>query len=160
MPDGSGRTLELVPRSAYAEYVEVPDAANELRVTLATHDVSCERYVAPGADDNVLVVTLKMPPSEKPHTGSYVSTPPLPGDGGAAAVARAYAVTVVRRGERGFTLPPGGTLELTEVDLGPTGRVAGVLALEFPGDAVRPASSAKGKFVARVCRSDQAPLGR
>ena len=98
VPDGSGRTLELVPRAAFAEYVEVPDAANELRVTLATFDVSCERYVAAGAEDSMLILTLKMPPSEKPHTGSYPSTPPLPVDGGTDSVGRAYAVTVVRRG--------------------------------------------------------------
>jgi hypothetical protein len=160
VPDGTGRTLELVPRAAFAEYVEVPDAANELRVTLATFDVSCERYVAPGADDSMLILTLKMPPSEKPHTGSYASTPPLPVDGGTDSVGRAHAVTVVRRGGRGFTFPPGGTLELSEVDLGRSGRVAGTLALEFAGDAVRPASSAKGKFSARLCRSDEAPPGR
>ena len=160
VPDGTGRTLELLPSSAFAEYVEVPDAANELRVTLASYDVSCERYVKPGPDDTVVVVTLKLPPSEKPRPGSFASTPPLSADAGSTGVARAYAVPVIRRAERGYALPPGGTLELSRVDLGKTGAVAGALAFEFPGDATRPASSAKGKFTARMCRSEEAPVTR
>jgi len=160
VPDGSGRTFELVPRSAFAEYVEVPDVANELRVTLASHDVSCERYVAPGPDDTVVVVTLKMPPSEKPRPGSFASTPPLTADAGASNVTRAYAVPVIRRAARGYALSPGGTLELRLVELGKTGVVSGNLAFEFPGDATRPASSARGKFTARICRSEEAPVPR
>jgi hypothetical protein len=160
LPDGSGRTLSLAPRSAFAEYVEVPDATNELRITLATHDVSCERYVEPGPDDTVLVVTLKMPPTEKPRAGSFASTPPLPGDAGTNAVSRAYAVPVIRRKERGYALPPGGSMELSFVDLGRTGAVAGAFAFEFPGDGTRPASSVKGKFSARLCRSEEAPVTR
>jgi hypothetical protein len=160
VPDGTGRTLELLPRSAFAEYVEVPDAANELRVTLASHDVSCERYVKPAPNDTVVVVTLKLPPSEKPRPGSFASTPPLSADAGSPGVARAYAVPVIRRGERGYALPPGGTLELSVVDLAKTGVVAGSLAFEFSGDASRPASSAKGKFTARMCRSEEAPVAR
>jgi len=160
VPDGSGRTVELAPRSAFAEYVEVPDSTNELRVTLASHDVSCESYVAPGANDTVVVVTLKMPPNEKPRAGSFASTPPLPADAGSPAVGRAYAVPVVRRGPRGYALSPGGTLELTLVELGRSGVVKGSLAFEFPGDGTRPASSAKGKFSARLCRSDEAPVPR
>ncbi|HVR21029.1 MAG TPA: hypothetical protein VMS65_15060 [Polyangiaceae bacterium] len=157
VPDGSGRTYELVPRSAFAEYVEVPDVTNELRVTFATHDVSCERYVAPGPDDTVLVVTLRMPPNDKPRPGSFATTPPLADDAGAKAVPRAYAVPVIRRKDRGYSLPPGGSMELSLVDLGRAGRVSGSLAFEFPGDATRPASSAKGKFTARLCRSEEAP---
>jgi hypothetical protein len=160
VPDGSGRTVELAPRSAFAEYVEAPGASNELRVTLATHEVSCERYVAPGPDDIVLVVTLKLPSSEKPRPGSFASRPPLADDAGVPAIARAHAVPVIRRGGRGYALEPGGTLELTSVDLGRSGAVSGSLAFEFPGDGAHPASSAKGKFTARLCRSDEAPVGR
>jgi hypothetical protein len=160
VPDGSGHTMGLTPRSAFAEYVEVPDSANELRITLATHDVSCERYVAPGENDTVVVVTLKTPPTEKPRAGSFASTPPLPGDAGSNALGRAYAVPVIRRGQRGYALSPGGTLELELVDLGRSGVVKGRLAFEYPGDGTHPASSAKGKFTARLCRSDEAPVLR
>jgi hypothetical protein len=159
VPDGSGRTVELTPRSAFAEYVEVPESANELRVTLASHEVSCERYVAPGADDTVLVVTLKLPPGEKPRPGSFASTRPLSEDAG-SPVGRAYAVPVVRRGARGYALPPGGTLELEVVEFGRSGVIKGAVAFEFPGDGTRPASSAKGKFSARLCRHDEAPITR
>ena len=159
VPDGSGRTLDLAPRSAFAEYVEIPDSANELRVTFASHEVSCERYVAPGPDDTVVVVTLKLPPGLKPRPGSFPTTPPLAEDAG-TAVARAYAVPVVRRGERAYPLSPGGTFELASVELGKSGGVKGALAFEFPGDGTRPASSAKGKFSARLCRSDEAPIAR
>ena len=159
VPDGAGRTVELAPRSAFAEYVEVPESANELRVTLASHDVSCERYVAPGADDIVLVATLKLPPGEKPRAGSFASTRPLSDDAG-SPVGRAYVVPVIRRGPRGYALPPGGTLELEQVEFGKSGFVKGTMAFEFPGDGTRPASSAKGKFSARLCRHDEAPIVR
>ena len=158
IPDGSGRTVELVPRSAFAEYVELPDSANELRVTLASHEVSCERYVAPGPDDTTVVVTLRLPSGQKPRPGSFASTPPLEDAG--PTVGRPYAVPVVRRGERPYPLTPGGTLELTSVELGNNGSIRGALAFEFPGDGTRPASSAKGKFTARLCRSDEAPAAR
>lgn len=160
LPDGSGRTLELLARSSYVEYVEVPDSANELRLTLASHDVSCEHYVAPGPDDTVVVVTLKLPPAEKPHPGSFSSTRPLAEDAGAEPVQRGHAVAVLRHGTRGYVLEPGGTLELKEVDLGRTGTVSGQLAFEFPGDGSHPASSVRGRFRARVCRTEEAPGGR
>jgi hypothetical protein len=128
-------------------------------VTLASYDVSCERYVAPGADDTVLVVTLKLPPGEKPRPGSFASTRPLSEDGG-SPLGRAYAVPVIRRGARGYALSPGGTLELELVEFGRSGVVKGAVAFEFPGDGTRPASSAKGKFSARLCRHDEAPIVR
>jgi hypothetical protein len=159
VPDGSGRTLELAPRSAFAEYIELPDSVSELRVTLASHEVSCERYVAPGPDDTVVVVTLRLPSGQKPHPGSFATTPPLAEDGG-VSVPRPYAASVIRRGERAYPLSPGGTLELSFVELGANGSTRGALALEFPGDGTRPASSAKGKFSARLCRSDEAPVAR
>jgi len=160
VPDGSGRTTGLNPRSAFAEYVEVPDSAKELRITLASHEVSSERYVASGENDTVVVVTLKTPPNEKPRAGSFASTPPLPGDAGSSALGRAYAVPVIRRAQRGYPLSPGGTLELELVDLGKSGVIKGTLAFEYPGDGTHPASSAKGRFTARLCRSDEAPLLR
>jgi hypothetical protein len=162
VPDGSGRTLDLAPRSAFAEYVELPDSGNELRLTLASHEVSCERYVAPGPDDTVVVVTLRLPSGQKPRPGSFASTPPLAEDAGtsAATVARSYAAPVVRRGGKAYPLAPGGTLELSFVELGANGGVRGALAFEFPGDGTRAASSVKGKFSARLCRSDEAPVAR
>jgi hypothetical protein len=107
----------------------------------------------------VVVVTLKLPPSQKPRPGSFPGVPPLAEDAG-ASVGRAYAVPVVRRGQRAYPLSPGGTLELASVELGTSGSVKGALAFEFPGDGTRPASSAKGKFSARLCRSDEAPIAR
>jgi hypothetical protein len=77
-----------------------------------------------------------------------------------AAVGRAYTVPVIRRGARGYPLPPGGTLELEHVEFGRSGVVKGAMAFEFPGDGTRPASSAKGKFSARLCRHDEAPITR
>lgn len=160
LPDGSGRTSGVVPRSTYAEYVEIPDALNELRLTFATHDVSCEKYVAPGPEDVLIVITLRLPPGEKPRPGGYGSTPALKDDGGASSPSRAFAQPVVRRGSRAHVLPPGGTLELSSVDFAPTGAVRGSLAFEFAGDGTRPASALRGKFAARICRNDPDPGNR
>ncbi len=43
LPEGVGRRVELVPRAAFAEYVEIPELRRELRVTLASYELSCDR---------------------------------------------------------------------------------------------------------------------
>ena len=151
LPDGSGQHTELSARSAFAEYVELPDLRKELRITLASYALSCEEYVAPGADDLSLVVTITAPAAEPLAPGVFASATPEPADAG-AKVTRASSLVVARRGARSFVFPPGGSIELRELDVTPTGFVRGLLAYEFPGDGVRPAAGARGKFDARMCR--------
>jgi hypothetical protein len=150
LPDGSGQHIELAARSAFAEYVELPDLRKELRLTLASYALSCEEYVAPGPEDVALVVTITLPAADPLVPGVFASAPASLADAG-AKVTRASSFVVARRGARSFVFPPGGSIELREIDVTPTGAVRGLLAYEFPGDGVRPAAGARGKFDARMC---------
>jgi hypothetical protein len=150
LPDGSGQRTELAPRSAFAEYVELPDLRKELRITLASYALSCEEYVAPGPEDVALVVTITLPAADPLVPGVFASAAASLVDAG-AKVTRATSFVVARRGARSFVFPPGGSIELREIDVTPTGAVRGLLAYEFPGDGVRPAAGARGKFDARMC---------
>jgi hypothetical protein len=149
LPEGTGRRVELTPRSAFAEYVELPELRRELRVTLASYPLSCDRYVAPGPTELLFVLTLSTAPRTDfvPASIPFGTAPPVD----AGPVERAGAFAVARQGDRGFDFPSGGSVELRSVDLAPTGSVSGVLSLEFPGDGTRPASGAHGKFEARMC---------
>jgi len=152
LPDGVGRRVELVPKTAFAEYIELPELRRELRITLASYPLSCDHYVAPGPTEVLFVLTLRSPAAEPFRVGSYPLEGPTPPDAGPMAKATAFAVA--RQGERGFDFPNGGTVELRSFEPTPSGHVSGMLALEFPGDGSRPAAGAHGKFDARMCRGD------
>jgi hypothetical protein len=153
LPDGTGRRTPFEVRSAFAEYVELGELRRELRITLASYSASCERYVAPGPDDLLFTVTVTAPASEPLRPGSIPGASAEASDADAGKVSRPSALPVVRRGDRSYVFPSGGSLELAELDLSPTGRVRGILAFEFAGDGTRPAASARGKFEARLCRA-------
>ncbi len=151
LPEGGGRRVELTPKSAFAEYVELPELRHELRITLASYELSCDAYVAPGPSDTLLVVTLTTPASEPLKAGTLPLVGPSPPDAGTTTRGTAFAVA--RQGDRAFEFPAGGLVELRALDLSPSGSVSGKLALEFPGDGRRPASGAHGRFDARMCQS-------
>lgn len=183
LPEDQGKRVELVVRSAFAEYVELPDLRNELRISLTSYETFCDPYRAPGPDDTRVTLTVSTPPSVKPAAGTYpwrglshasetepkLDTPPGAVTGLVGATAAPPAPTApavptgvsvapeamphVRRGTRAHLFEPGGALELREVDLAPNGNVSGLLAFEFPGDHKRTRTSLSGKFTARVCRS-------
>jgi hypothetical protein len=60
-------------------------------------------------------------------------------------------------GRRGHLFQPGGEVRLTRVSLGRDGEVAGVLAFEFAGDAEHEATSLRGNFRAKICKSIRPP---
>lgn len=152
IPDGVGRRVEFVPKTAFAEYVELPELRRELRITLASYSLSCDRYVPPGPDDVLLVLTLTAPATEPFHPGTYpLETAEMP-DAGPTKRAKGFAVA--RQGGRGFDFPSGGAVELRSVEFTPGGLVGGMLALEFPGDGSRPPAGAHGKFEAHLCRGE------
>jgi hypothetical protein len=99
-----------------------------------------------------VLVTVVAPPAEPLVAGTIPFGAPDAGDGGVPLVARRHLSAVIRTSERAFVLEPGGSLELSQVELAPGGRAAGLLALEFPGDAKTPASSVRGRFDARLCQ--------
>lgn len=139
--------LEFTPRSAFAEYVELPGVKTELRITLASYEASCERFIPPAPGQASVTVVVVTPPGPGPSPGSFgwhgQSTPP-------------YASPSARIGATSHLFPPGGSLELERVELDLHGQVHGRLAFEFAGDAEREATSVRGAFRARVCRSNRA----
>jgi hypothetical protein len=142
--------VEFSPRSAFAEYLELPDARNELRITLASYEASCERFVPPEPAEASLTVAVVTPSGKPPAPGGYGW------NGEKAPGPHGYAVPSARRGGSGHVLAPGGAIELERVELDIGGRIEGRLAFEFSGDAQREATHARGAFRARVCRSKRA----
>lgn len=151
----SAEQKSLVPESALAQYVELSHQHNELIITLADFDASCERFVPPGPGQASVTVTIVLPPGEKPQPRRYGWDGRAAHGGTPSHPERAYAEPTARIGARGYVFPPGGTVQLTRVELSPHGHVDGLLAFEFPGDAKRAAMSVKGRFHAKICRLDQ-----
>ncbi|MEZ4226331.1 MAG: hypothetical protein R3B13_35630 [Polyangiaceae bacterium] len=137
--------VRLVPRTALAEYVEVPSHKNELIISLASDDVPCGRFVAADADSTRVIVSIVTPPGPTPAVGRYEAT-------SLGESAPRGIVTTLRHGPKSRVLPPGGYVELRRVDLSRGGRVEGILELEFAGTAEVPPASVRGRFEARLCR--------
>lgn len=145
--------IEFSPRSAFAEYIELPGVKNELRITLASYEASCDRFIAPGEGEASVTVVVVTPPGVVPNKGGFAHGGEPASDAGLTA---AYAAPSVRLGNKSHLLPPGGSIELERVDLALHGRVEGRLAFEFAGSAEHAATVARGAFSARVCRSKRA----
>jgi hypothetical protein len=153
--DGAAVTRFTV-RSAFGEYVELPGLRNELRLTLASYGVSCERWVAPAEGDAAVLVTIVLPPSARPTATAYPWTG-LPAEAAAGAPgAGPYALPKALLGRRSRLFEPGGVIRLSSVELDAHGVVAGTLAFEFPGAADRPATRVDGSFEAPLCRISRA----
>jgi hypothetical protein len=142
------------PRSAFAEYVEVPEQRHELRLTLASYETSCEEYRPPPEGESVVTVLVLTPPAEPPAAGEYGFglVPRLD-----APVTQAVAIPKAQLAGRSWLFQPGGGLRLTEVQLEPHGTVSGMLDFSYPGDADHAASRIQGRFSAWMCRSAPAP---
>jgi hypothetical protein len=152
VPEVGARPRDLEMVSSFAEYVELPELRRELRLTFATYPLACDAYRAPPPEELAVLVTVVAPPAEAISTGTVSFGTPDMTDGGTPAVIRRNLSALVRRSDRAFTLEPGGSLELSHVELSPGGRASGLLALEFPGDARTPASTVRGRFDARLCQ--------
>lgn len=141
-------------RSAFAEYLVLPDLRNELRITLASYEASCENYAPPRSEDAAVIVTVATPAAAPPAPGVYDWAGHAAHGGTPERPERPYAVPVVRLGERGYEFQPGGSVDLKELGTAEGDQVRGLLGFEFPGDGERPAQGIKGSFTARVCRSN------
>lgn len=71
LPEDQGKRVELVVRSGFAEYVELPDLRNELRISLTSYETFCEPYQPPGPEDTRVTITITTPPATKPGRGTY-----------------------------------------------------------------------------------------
>src|SRR5947209_10308550 len=59
-------TLHFATKSAFAEYVELPGVENELRITLASYELSCEHWERPKDGETALTITIVTPADQKP----------------------------------------------------------------------------------------------
>lgn len=146
--DGAS-TTQFTVRSAFAEYVELPGEHNELRLTLASYAVSCERWLPPHGDDDALTVVIVTPSGVPPAVASYGWTGIPPRE---EPLHAPYALPKAQFGSRSRLFEPGGEIHLTSVLLDPHGTVSGTLAFEFPGEGERPATRIDGGFQAKMCR--------
>lgn len=148
----SAERVDFVPRSAFAEYYELDGLRNEVRITLSSYESSCDEFVAPRDREVSVVVNVVSPAGVALEPGTYFWAGHAAHGGTPARPEQPYSAATARIGARGFTLPPGGSVELRTVSRELEGRVSGYLALEFPGDAERAATSLRGGFEAKLCR--------
>lgn len=144
------------PRVAFAEYLELPGSRNELKITLASYDASCDRFVAPKDGETAVTVVIVTPYGQRPAAGTFTWSGAVWGADAGAVPPQNSAVPKAFVGKEGLVFRPGGAVELTRVVLEPNGFVEGVLAFEFGGDGKSAASSLKGPFRARFCRLEPA----
>ncbi len=138
-----GQRLEFSPESSLAEYLELPGLRSELRITLAGYALGCEGYESPPGGRPLVSVRIQTPPGQPPGTTRYAwtarSDPPR-------------AEPSVRIGAHAYSLPPGGSIALSKVDLNADGAIEGDLDFEFPGDGERAPTSLRGRFRAKLCK--------
>jgi hypothetical protein len=144
--------VEFRPVSSYAEFLVQPGQRRELRITLASYRASCEAFVPPGERDISATVTVIAPSDIDLGPGTYAWSGHLAHGGTEQQPERPYALPLVRVGHRSVELPPGGELQLETMTTTQDGRVRGLLAFEFAGDAEHVATSLKGSFEAKLCR--------
>ncbi len=150
-PEASER-VEFRPISSYAEFLVQPGQRRELRITLASYRASCDSFVAPADHDTSVAVTVIAPADLDLGPGSYAWAGHAAHGGTQQQPERPYALPTVRLGHHGFVLPPGGDIQISDLSTTQDGRVRGLLAFDFAGDAEHVAASIKGSFEAKLCR--------
>lgn len=151
--------IRFAPEAAFAEYIELPSGGSELRVTLASYSARCDEFVPPEKEQVLLVVVVATPRAQKLSQTEYFWTGHASHGGTPSHPERPYAAPSVRRGQKAYRIPPGGSIRLTALDLRPGGAVKGTLAFEFAGDAQVPATSITGGFDTDLCRVERAQGG-
>jgi hypothetical protein len=155
-PDAPDK-VSFAPKSAFFEYLEVPGQRNELEITLASYQVSCESYVPPAEGQASVRVVVVTPAGVPPAPGSYAFTRAEENGSGALKPEQPRAVPKTFIGKRSHLFQPGGVIRMNRVGLDREGLVEGILGFEFAGDASHPATSIKGSFRAKMCRVNRAP---
>lgn len=154
---GVGEAVQFKPTAAFAEYVELPGLRNELRVTLANYEASCAQFVPPPEGKVMITVVVTTPPGMALQPGSY--TWPGPELRGMTAGAQSHPIAepTVRIGGKGYLFGAGGGVQLQAVNLDEYGEVGGVLGFEAAAADGRGPSRVRGRFRAKICRSNRAP---
>jgi hypothetical protein len=155
--NASAERRSFVPRSALAEYLELPKARSELRLIFADYEASCERFVPPTDEQTFVSVLVVAPAGQEPTTGTYPWGGHQAHGGTATRPKRPFAMPKAQLGARSYLFPPGGAARLAKVSLAQDGYVQGSLCFEFSGNARQQATRLQGEFRARVCRSNRLP---
>jgi len=155
---GEGEPVLFKPTVAFAEYVELPGLRNELRITLASYEASCERFIPPGEGQAVVTVAISTPPSLAIQPGSFTwAGAELRGLSGSVQE-HPVAEPTARIGSKSYLFGPGGGVQLQVLNLDQYGEVSGVMGFEGPAASDRGATRIRGKFRAKICRSSRAPV--
>ncbi len=144
----------FVPASAFAEYVELPNDGDELRVILSSAESSCDQFRRQTDDELRVTLVFQYPRGMRPTVGTYAWAGHEAHGGLPQSPGIPYVRPHVRLGSRGLALPPGGTVDLTSVKLERHGAVGGTIRLEQSGGEGVGASSVFGSFLARICRTN------
>ena len=151
------QSMNFRARTSLAEYIEIPGQGNELRLTIASYEASCEMFMPPPSSDDVSVsIVITTPSGVAPTSGTYPWLGHEAHGGDRLSPAKAYSFPTARIGSKSFVFQPGGGVLLKGLSLGKHGSVSGLLNFEFSGDAKKPATSLKGRFSARICRYSSA----
>ncbi|HWZ92575.1 MAG TPA: hypothetical protein VNW92_27100, partial [Polyangiaceae bacterium] len=97
--------IEFRPVSSYAEYLVLPGARRELKITLASYATSCDSFVEPAESDTSATVTVITPTDTELGPGSYAWAGHAAHGGTEQQPERAYALPTIRLGHQGFVLP-------------------------------------------------------
>ncbi|MGE0326498.1 MAG: hypothetical protein AB7K71_12085 [Polyangiaceae bacterium] len=154
---GVGEPVQFKPKAAFAEYVELPGLRNELRITLADYEASCEQFVPPPEGKVMVSVVVATPSSMALQPGSYTWAGPELRGTAAGVQAHPVAEPTVRIGSKGYLFGAGGGVQLQAVNLDEYGEVSGVMGFEAAAADGRGPSRVRGRFRAKICRSNRAP---
>jgi len=154
--ESTDQQMSFLPKSSFAEYVELTTGGDELRITLANYELNCDTYT-PNPEGGVLVVlTFLLPVGQHPVVGAY-PWPGLPrGEKSADAnfdLKSPVVMPVIRIGKRSIPLLPGGNVDIQRLNLERQGEVSGAMRLEQSGGNGQPPTRLFGSFTARVCRT-------
>jgi len=154
--NSSDQQLTFAPVASLAEYVELPNRGDELRVSLANYELNCDGY-SPNPDGGaVVVLTFLLPVGQRPTVGTYFWPGLQKGDKSPDAdleLKTPVVMPVVRIGKRSIALLPGGNVDIQRLNLERQGEVVGVMRLEQSGGDGQPPTRLFGSFTARVCRT-------
>ncbi len=146
----------FVPLAALAEYLELPNGGNELRITLSSYPLSCDTFRAPTAEEILVTITLVTGAGTQITPNTY----PWAGHPGAGESPRARsAEPIIRIGARSWSLAPGGQIKLREAPLDRERMISGLLDFEFPGTVEAGASRLSGAFKAKLCQVERLKPG-
>lgn len=144
------RSFEAV--TSLAEYVEIPGAGNELRLTIASYPASCDVFQPPPDNEVRVSVVITTPEGVHPESGVYPWLGHEAHGGEVRSPAKPFSYPSARIGNKSYLFRPGGGVVLKGLSLHRHGSVSGLFNFEFSGDAKYPASSLKGRFSAKICR--------